>query len=181
MLLPVLIFILEANLTLQVPSVTNINFHLTISIHNQRENASIFKQILTTNFSSKCMEISLENLYVDNWGLKGQVLFGLRQGRDSPTQRNFASKCFYAMNFVITPPEKGCFKEMAQNGQHKGGYLFYDLYSMIHNNCISQSWKSMKQVALKLLVWKAEQSEMPSFPPLHNGVAEFYTLPAKAG
>ena len=71
------------------------------------------------------MEISLENLYVDNWGLKGQVLFGLRQGRDSPIQRNFAPKCFYAVNFVITPPAKGCFKEMAQNGQHKGGYLIW--------------------------------------------------------
>ena len=31
-------------------------------------------------------------------GLKGQVLFGLRKGRDSATQRNFAPKCFYAVN-----------------------------------------------------------------------------------
>ena len=30
-------------------------------------NALIFYQILSTNFSRKCMEISLENFYVDMW------------------------------------------------------------------------------------------------------------------
>ena len=70
------------------------------------------------------MEISLENLYVDNWGLKGQVLFGLRQGLDSPTQRNFAPECFYAVNFVITPPEKGCLKEMPRMGNRRAAICF---------------------------------------------------------
>ena len=31
-----------------------------------RENALIFEQILSTNSVRKCMEISLENLYVDS-------------------------------------------------------------------------------------------------------------------
>ena len=41
-----------------------------ISYENQwndhpRENTLMFEQILSTNFLRKCMEISLENLYVD--------------------------------------------------------------------------------------------------------------------
>ena len=56
---------------------TNINFLLTISIDCQeqslgelinwlqRDQSLIFYQILSTNFFRKCMEISLENLYVD--------------------------------------------------------------------------------------------------------------------
>ena len=57
--------------------VTNINFLLTISIDcqeqslwelikwSQREKSLIFYQILSTNSLRKCIEISLENLYVD--------------------------------------------------------------------------------------------------------------------
>ena len=57
--------------------VSNINFLLTISIDCQeiwlweliidhlRENALIFYQILSTYSLRKCIEISLENLYVD--------------------------------------------------------------------------------------------------------------------
>ena len=61
-------------LTLKVPMVTNINFLLTISIHCQeimlwelikRDNALIFYQILSTHSLWKCIEISVEKLYVD--------------------------------------------------------------------------------------------------------------------
>ena len=57
--------------------VTNINFLLTISVHHQeirlcelindheRENALIFYQILSTNSLRECIEISLENLFVE--------------------------------------------------------------------------------------------------------------------
>ena len=115
-------------------------------------------------------------------GLKGSSLVWSETRKVLRDPAKLCTQMFLCGEFRhITPPEKGYFKEMAQNGQQKRGYLFYDLYSLIHNNCIFQSWKSMKQVALKLLVWKAEQSKIPSFPPLHNRVAEFYTLPAKAG
>ena len=66
-------------LTLQVPKATNINF-LLISIHNQkmngwnnylRENALTSYQIPSTYSLWKCIETSLENLYVDILGLKG--------------------------------------------------------------------------------------------------------------
>ena len=65
-------------LTLEVPIVTNINFLLTISIDcqvqhlweiikiwSQREKSLILYQFLPTNSVRKCIEISLENLYVD--------------------------------------------------------------------------------------------------------------------
>ena len=64
-------------LTLEVPSVTKINFLPKKSIHNPverfkeltewslKKNALICKQILSTNFSRKYMKASQENLYVD--------------------------------------------------------------------------------------------------------------------
>ena len=53
-----------------VPMVTNIYFLLAISIHCQeirliRESALIFYQIFSTHSLWKCIETSLENLYVD--------------------------------------------------------------------------------------------------------------------
>ena len=65
------------SLTPSVPIVTEIKFLIAISIHrqeisyvnllndHQRENGLIYYQILSTNSLRKCMEISLENLYVD--------------------------------------------------------------------------------------------------------------------
>ena len=38
---------------------------------HQRENALMFYQILSTHFAIKCIEISLENFYVYQLGLKG--------------------------------------------------------------------------------------------------------------
>ena len=61
-----------------VPIATNVNFLPTISIDCQEirlwelikwsseKNALIFSQILSTNSLRECIEISLENLYVDN-------------------------------------------------------------------------------------------------------------------
>ena len=69
--------------------VTNINFLLTISIDcqvqhlwelikwSQREKSLIFYQFLPTNSVRKCIEISLENLFVDI-GLKGLNFFIIR-------------------------------------------------------------------------------------------------------
>ena len=66
-----------SHITLEVPRKTNINFLRIILIYNQeksyeyllnyhqRENALIFYQILFTNSLRKCMEISVENLFVD--------------------------------------------------------------------------------------------------------------------
>ena len=70
------VYHLASDLTLSVPMVTNINFLPIISIHHQekklwelikwspRINALIFYQILSTHSLRKCIEISLENLYV---------------------------------------------------------------------------------------------------------------------
>ena len=66
-------------LNIYVPMVTNINFLLTESIDcqgqslweliewSQREKSLISYQILSTYSLRKCMQISLENLYVDIW------------------------------------------------------------------------------------------------------------------
>ena len=43
-------------------------------IIHHRENALIIYQILSTYFSRKCMEISLENLYVDIGDLRVKIV-----------------------------------------------------------------------------------------------------------
>ena len=67
-----------------------------MSTYTVRVNALMFEQILSTNFVMKCMEISLENLYV-NIGL----------------QERSASKCKYYLHFVT------------QNG-HNSGLMVLD-------------------------------------------------------
>ena len=64
-------------LTLSVPRVTKISFLQTISIHHQekrlgelrndeqRRNALIFYQVLSTDFIRQFMDTSAENLYLD--------------------------------------------------------------------------------------------------------------------
>ena len=41
------------------------NYPYNVKRDHPRENTLIFEQILSTNCLRKCMEISLENLYVD--------------------------------------------------------------------------------------------------------------------
>ena len=74
---------------LYVPRVTNIHCLLTISIHNQgkgddniwnghqRRNALIFCQIVSMDSERKCMETSVENLYLDigPYRVKGFLLY----------------------------------------------------------------------------------------------------------
>ena len=59
---------------LKLPEVTNINFLLTISINNREKVMRINKMITCyfciKEFLRKCIEIGLENLYVDIWGLE---------------------------------------------------------------------------------------------------------------
>ena len=45
---------------------------------HQRENALIFRQILATNLSPNCLEISVGNLYVNHW------IFSFLKWRTSP-------------------------------------------------------------------------------------------------
>ena len=50
--------------------------------------------------------------------LKGKVFFGLRQEMDSETLAKLSTQMFL---------EKGCSKEMAQDGQRSDHRMFYDL------------------------------------------------------
>ena len=74
--------VLKNSLTLYILGVTNINFLQQISIYTQEKRLwelikwSIKKMcfdLLTSSlnlFYGKCMEVGLENLHVDIWGLK---------------------------------------------------------------------------------------------------------------
>lgn len=66
--------------------------------------------------------------------LKGKVGFGLRQEMDSETLAKLSTQMF-----LRKPSIERLLQEMVQNGQRSDHRMFYDLWSLEHNNCIFQS------------------------------------------